>query len=95
MELLGEHFDRCTVAAGKRGLVVDRLPLFGKPSDLSQPWVPNWVTKRFAVALDHAGVAQFRLHDLRYFVATQMLAAGVALGPVVSARLVMPGCQPP
>jgi integrase len=28
----------------------------------------------------------FRLHDLRHFVATQMLAAGIAL-PVVSARL--------
>ena len=53
---------------------------------LPTPWTPNWVTKRFAVVLDQAGVAHFRLHDLRHFVATQMLAAGVPL-PVVSARL--------
>ena len=67
-------------------MVVDRLPLFGKPSDKSRPWAPNWVTKRFALALDYAGVAHFRLHDLGHFVATQMLGAGVAL-PVVSVRL--------
>jgi hypothetical protein len=36
--------------------------------------------------LDYAGVDHFRLHDLRHFVATQMLARGIAL-PVVSARL--------
>ena len=86
MELVREHFERCTVAAGERGLVVESLPLFGKATDLTQPWAPNWVTKRFGVALDHAGVGHFRLHDLRHFVATQMLGAGVAL-PVVSARL--------
>ena len=86
MVLLREHFDRCTSTAGERGLVVARLPLFGKPSDMTRPWAPNWVAKRFAVALDHPGVAHFRFHDLRHFVATQMLGAGVAL-PVMSARL--------
>ena len=84
--LLLEHHGRCRIAADARRLVVDQLPLFGKPSDMTRPWAPNWVTKKFAVALDYAGVAHFRLHDLRRFVATQMLAAGVAL-PVVSARL--------
>ena len=53
---------------------------------MTKSWTPNWVTKRFGIALGHAGVEHFRLHDLRHFVATQMLAAGVAL-PVVSARL--------
>ena len=84
--LLLAHHGRCRIAADERRLVVDQLPLFGKPSDMIRPWAPNWVTKKFAVALDYAGVAHFRLHDLRHFVATQMLAAGVAL-PVVSARL--------
>ena len=84
--LLLAHHGRCCIAADERRLVVDQLPLFGKPSDMIRPWAPNWVTKRFAVALDYAGVAHFRLRDLRHFVATQMLAAGVAL-PVVSARL--------
>ena len=84
--LLHEHHDRCRIAADDRRLVIGQVPLFGKPSDITRPWAPNWVTKKFAVALDYAGVAHFRLHDLRHFVATQMLAAGVAL-PVVSARL--------
>ena len=52
----------------------------------SKPWNPNWVTKRFAVALEAAGVEHFRFHDLRHFVATQMLAAGIGL-PVLAARL--------
>jgi integrase len=50
------------------------------------PWQPNWVTKRFIAYRRRAGVAHFRLHDLRHFMATTMLAAGVAV-PVVSERL--------
>ena len=72
--------------AAPRGVPVERCPLFAKATDVTRSWSPNWVTKRFAVALDQAGVEHFRLHDLRHFVATQMLASGVAL-PVVSARL--------
>ena len=51
-----------------------------------RPWQPNWVTKRFIRYRQHAGLAQFRLHDLRHFMATTMLAAGVPV-PVVSERL--------
>lgn len=86
MMLLHEQRSRCVIEAERRRVGVDVLPLFGKPSDVTRPWTPNWVTKRFAVVLDEAGVAHLRLHDLRHFVATQMLAAGVPL-PVVSARL--------
>jgi len=50
------------------------------------PWRPNWVTKRFITYRRHAGVAAFRLHDLRHFMATTTLAAGVPV-PVVSERL--------
>ena len=51
-----------------------------------RPWQPNWVTKRFIRYRQHAGLAHFRLHDLRHFMATTMLAAGVPV-PVVSERL--------
>ncbi len=51
-----------------------------------KPWKPNWVTKQFIAARKSAGLDHFRLHDLRHFMATQMLNAGVAV-PVVSARL--------
>ena len=50
------------------------------------PWRPNWVTKRFIAYRRRAGLAAFRLHDLRHFMATTMLAAGVPV-PVVSERL--------
>ena len=39
-------------------------------------WLPNDVTKRFIAARTKAGLAHFRLHDLRHFMATQMLVAG-------------------
>ena len=60
--------------------------MFAIEADVTQPWRPYWVTKRFAQVLEAVGVEHFRLHDLRHFVATQLLAAGVAI-PVVSARL--------
>ena len=85
VELLRVHREQCADRATARGVPVEDCPLFST-ADVTKSWKPNWVTKRFGVALDRAGVDHFRLHDLRHFVATQMLAAGVAL-PVVSARL--------
>lgn len=84
--LLGEHLAVCTAVAGRAGVEVGMCPVFAGVDDVTLPWNPNWVTKRFAAALHDAGVDRFRLHDLRHFVATQMLAAGVSL-PVVAARL--------
>lgn len=51
-----------------------------------RPWNPNWATKQFIRHRRAAGIDHFRLHDLRHFMATQMLGSGVAV-PVVSARL--------
>jgi integrase len=47
---------------------------------------PNYVTKRFIDARLAAGLDHFRLHDLRHFMATQMLDEGVPV-PIVAARL--------
>jgi Phage integrase family len=44
------------------------------------------VTKRFIKVRRAAGLGHFRLHDLRHFMATQMLDAGVPV-PIVAARL--------
>jgi integrase len=49
-------------------------------------WKPNRVTKNFIRYRRAAGLPEFRLHDLRHFMATEMLDAGVPL-PVVSRRL--------
>ena len=49
-------------------------------------WKPNRVTKTFIRYRRAAGCRDFRLHDLRHFMATEMLNAGVPL-PVVARRL--------
>ena len=49
-------------------------------------WKPNRVTKAFARHRKRAGLRAFRLHDLRHFMATEMLEAGVPI-VVVSRRL--------
>lgn len=48
----------------------------------SRPWLPNRVTKQFIAARRQAGLDHFRLHDLRHFMATQMLAAGLPIAKV-------------
>ena len=85
IELLRIHREHCADRATVRGVSVADCPLFPTADGLTS-WKPNWVTKRFTAALKRASVEHFRLHDLRHFVATQMLASGVSL-PVVSARL--------
>src|SRR6478736_980017 len=49
-------------------------------------WKPNCVTKAFVRHRRAAGLREFRLHDLRHFMATEMLHAGIPL-PVVARRL--------
>lgn len=63
----------------------DRFVFSHKP-DSSTPWLPNWVTKAFIRCRTKAGLAHFRLHDLRHFMATEMLDGGVPIA-VVSNRL--------
>jgi integrase len=59
-----------------------------RPSDDEgkKPWLPNRATKTFTRSRKAAGLSHFRLHDLRHFMATQMLDAGVPV-MVVAARL--------
>jgi integrase len=79
LELLrGEHE---AVGAGHE----DRFVFAADPAG-TRPWLPNFVTKRFIDARRAAGLEHFRLHDLRHFMATEMLDAGVPL-PIVAARL--------
>lgn len=63
----------------------DRFVFSHKP-DGSTPWLPNWVTKAFIRCRTTAGLPHFRLHDLRHFMATEMLDGGVPIA-VVSNRL--------
>ena len=82
IELLAAHRDR---ASTRSGGLTDGFVFSTDPAG-RRPWRPNWVTKCFITYRRRAGLASFRLHDLRHFMATAMLAAGVPV-PVVSERL--------
>jgi integrase len=73
--------------AGAVGVTVawDSYVFARDPSGL-EPWRPNWVTKQFTRLRSDVGLTGYRLHDLRHFMATEMLAAGVPI-PIVAARL--------
>ena len=51
-----------------------------------QPWRPDGVTASFVRLRNKVGLGSVRLHDLRHFAATQLLAAGVPVR-TVSGRL--------
>jgi integrase len=51
-----------------------------------RPWTPDHVTKTFQRFRKQLGLDKVRLHDLRHFAATQLLAAGVPVR-TVSGRL--------
>jgi integrase len=68
------------------GLVDRGRYVFSADPDAAEPWRPNWVTKRFIAVRTAAGLGHFRLHDLRHFMATEMLHRLVPL-PTVSGRL--------
>jgi integrase len=87
-DVLREHRTSCEARAARMlgaGLVGHAF-VFSLRPDGTTPWKPNWVTKRFITARRAAGLPHFRLHDLRHFMATQMLAAGVPIA-TVSQRL--------
>jgi integrase len=70
---------------GAHASLDDRFVFASGPAG-DRPWHPNFVTKRFIDARRGAGLSHFRLHDLRHFMATEMLDAGVPV-PIVAARL--------
>jgi integrase len=83
VELLREELKVC--ARSSTGKDPARY-VFSPDNEGERPWFPNWVTKRFLHHRKAAGLPHFRLHDLRHFMATQMLDAGVPIA-VVAGRL--------
>jgi integrase len=63
-----------------------RLPakafVFSDSPDGSSPWRPNRVTLAFRRLCLEVGVSDVRLHDLRHFAATRLLASGVPVKTV-------------
>ncbi|TVR24913.1 MAG: site-specific integrase [Nitriliruptor sp.] len=79
-----EGLRRCRAAAEQRAAEAGvTLPgagfVFSDDADGRRPWPPDRATRQFIAARRAAGLPHFRLHDLRHFMATEMLAAGVPL----------------
>jgi len=75
--------NRASAVKGKLG---DNGFVFSGDVVGSQPWRPDGVTAAFVRLRDNVGLNSVRLHDLRHFAATQLLAAGVPVR-TVSGRL--------
>jgi len=84
LALLEAHADRCRAANG--GVLPPDGFLFSDCPTGTAAWKPNRVTKAFARTRTAAGLRHFRLRELRDFMATEMIDAGVPL-PVVARRL--------
>lgn len=83
LEVLRSHRARAESLARDAALGLREAAfVFSSEPDGSRPWLPNWVTKRFIARRRAAGLDHFRLHDLRHFMATQMLAAGIPIATV-------------
>ena len=66
--------------------ILDSSFIFSNEPDGLTPWVPGSVTKKFQKLRDALGLHNVRLHDLRHFTATRLIAAGVPVR-TVSGRL--------
>ena len=82
---LEEHHRRCEGGAHACGAKLPRTALvFSDSPDGATPWRPIRVTPAFRRLSDGLGVTGVRLHDLRHFAATQLLAVGVPVKTVAT-----------
>lgn len=78
LETLRRHRARAganAAAAGKS--IADDSYVFSRAADGAVPWRPDATTRDFGVLRRKAGVSGVRLHDLRHYVATRLLASGI------------------
>jgi integrase len=84
---LRAHLDRCRDRSGACGVSLpDDAYVFSKTPDSSTAWPPNDITHQFIQLRNRLGFRTIRLHDLRHFAATRLLAAGIPVR-TVSGRL--------
>jgi len=73
-----ERSDACELALGADAFV------FSYEADCSEPWRPDSVSRRFGWVRDQVGLDNVRLHDLRHYVATRLISAGVDIRTVAT-----------
>ena len=75
---LKEHKARAEANARAAGTRITKDSfVFSRTIDGSIPWRPDATTRDFRVLCKKAGVTGVRLHDLRHYVATRLLASGI------------------
>src|SRR5665213_2536283 len=67
-------------------VLADDAYVFSREPNGLIPLTPGYVTKQFALIKDDLGYHSMRLHDLRHFAATRLMAAGIPIRQV-SGRL--------
>ena len=72
-----------TAAAAGRDLEESEL-VFAIDQSGERPWRPDMVTGRWTRLRKEIGLSHVRLHDLRHFVATELLTAGIDLRTVAN-----------
>jgi integrase len=78
VKFLNEHHGRMAEAAALAGTTISSNAfVFSETIDGSLPWRPDSTTRAFRTLCKKAGVKGVRLHDLRHYVATRLLSAGI------------------
>jgi integrase len=78
VEALRAHRSRMVARADQVSTAIESESfVFSHSVDCSTPWHPDSTTRAFRKICQQAGVTGIRLHDLRHYVATRLLAAGV------------------
>jgi integrase len=83
MRVVDSQRNRCEERSRASGRKFSRNSfVFSSSLDGSVPWRPHRVTLAFKRLCDELDISGVRLHDLRHFTATQMLASGVPVKTV-------------
>jgi len=85
VEALAGHRTRTEKAAASTGRVVDPDDqIFTSDPEGRRPGRPELVTRRWERLRARSDLAHMRIHDLRHFVATQLLTAGIDVRTVAN-----------
>ncbi len=90
VDVLRSHFDRQDARALVCHTTVSRSAfVFSHDVECGVPWRPDSTSRAFRILCRDAGVTGVRLHELRHYVATRLLAAGIDVR-TVAGRLGQP-----
>jgi integrase len=83
MQLLADHRAMWEERCAALGCTVEEAAfLFSPAPDGSTPWPPRSLTRRFYLLAKKLGLRSTRLHSLRHYSATELIAAGVDIRTV-------------